>query len=313
MNSGRRIAEGGALLAVYCIILFITVNIPILSLITFFFLPVPFILVAIKEKFSWSIGFLFAALVLTPLIGTVMSLPATLLMGAAGVAIGLTLKRDKPLFVTFISTVFVFLGGFVLIYAISVLLFDVNYISAMSEQMEQSVEESMSIMDSIGQSSTEDMEKKLNDTLQTVNTLIPSLFVMASLIMSLLTLFAANPLLKKFSSKTLKWPHFRDLRLPKSLLWYYLITMLLTLFMNQDENGFVYMALTNLYFILQLFIMLQGYSLLFYISHVKQWPTAITVVLVVASLLVPLLTVIIRLLGIIDLGFPFRESLKKRK
>ncbi|MFD4816128.1 YybS family protein [Peribacillus butanolivorans] len=313
MNSGRRIAEGGALLALYCILLFITVQIPIVGAFTLFFLPVPFILVTNKQKISWALGYLFVASLLSILIATILSVPMTLLMGATGITIGYFLKKDKPMAPMFISAVLVFLGGTLLIYAASVLVFDVNYIEKSMVMVEESIDSSVGIMESFDQASTEQIKKRMYETIDLLNTLMPSLFVVTSVIMVLLIFFAAHPILKRFSDKTLKWPHFRDLRLPKSLLWYYLITMLLALFVNTDKNSFVYMAITNLFFILQFFILIQGYSLVFYISRVKSWTKAIPILIVVASLLHPIFITIIRFLGIIDLGFPFRETIKKKE
>ena len=60
----EKITEGGMLLAVYALLLFITVQIPFLGILRFFFLPVPFILVMIKEKLSWLFGFLAVASVI---------------------------------------------------------------------------------------------------------------------------------------------------------------------------------------------------------------------------------------------------------
>ncbi|CAH0298527.1 hypothetical protein SRABI96_04512 [Peribacillus sp. Bi96] len=314
MNSGRRIAEGGALLALYCILLFITIHVPIVGIITLFFLPIPFILVTIKQKLSWSLGYLFIASLLTILIATILSVPLTLLMGATGIAIGYFLKKDKPMAPMFIGAVLVFLGGTLVIYAASVLITDVNYIEESMVMVKESFDHSVGIMESFGQEPTEQVKKRLYESIDMLNTLMPSLFVLMSVIMVLLIFLAAHPILKRFSEKTLKWPHFRDLRLPKSLLWYYLITMLLALFVNTDKNSFVYMAITNLFFILQFFILLQGYSLIFYFAHVKSWAKAIPVSILVVSLLLPLpiITTVIRFLGIIDLGFPFREKIKKR-
>ncbi|MFE0506060.1 YybS family protein [Peribacillus butanolivorans] len=313
MNSGRRIAEGGALLALYCILLFITVHVPIVGIFTLFFLPIPFILVTNKQKISWALGYLFVASLLSILIATILSVPMTLLMGATGITIGYFLKKDKPMAPMFISAVLVFLGGILLIYAASVLVFDINYIEKSRVMLEESIDSSVGIMESFDQASTEQIEKRMHESIDLLNTLMPSLFVVTSVIMVLLIFFAAHPILKRFSDKTLKWPHFRDLRLPKSLLWYYLITMLLALFVNTDKNSFVYMAITNLFFILQFFILIQGYSLVFYISHVKSWTKAIPILIVVASLLHPIFITIIRFLGIIDLGFPFRETIKKKE
>ncbi|MFF2287350.1 YybS family protein [Peribacillus butanolivorans] len=313
MNSGRRIAEGGALLALYCILLFITVHVPIVGIFTLFFLPIPFILVTNKQKISWALGYLFVASLLSILIATILSVPMTLLMGSTGITIGYFLKKDKPMASMFISTVLVFLGGTLLIYAASVLVFDVNYIEKSMVMLEESIDSSVGIMESFDQAPTEQIEKRMHESIDLLNTLMPSLFVVTSVIMVLLIFFAAHPILKRFSDKTLKWPHFRDLRLPKSLLWYYLITMLLALFVNTDKNSFVYMAITNLFFILQFFILIQGYSLVFYISHVKSWTKAIPILIVVASFLHPIFITIIRFLGIIDLGFPFRETIKKKE
>ena len=73
------------------------------------------------------------------------------------------------------------------------------------------------------------------------------------------------------------------------------------------------MAIMNILFILQLFMLLQGFSFLFYISHVKGWVKAIPIILVVVSLLNPIMLTIVRILGIIDLSFPFREAISKTK
>ena len=142
---------------------------------------------------------------------------------------------------------------------------------------------------------------------------MPSLFVVTSVIMVLLIFFAAHPILKRFSDKTLKWPHFRDLRLPKSLLWYYLIAMLLALFVNTDKNSYVDMAITNLFFILQFFILMQGYSLVFYISHVKVWAKAIPILIVVVSLLNPIFITIVRIFRYNRFRISFSgDNLRKR-
>lgn len=313
MNSGRKIAEGGALLALYCILLFIVIYIPLLGFITFFFLPIPFILVSIKQKLSWTIGFWFVGLLLTILIGTVLSLPMTLLMGMTGITIGSFLKRDKPMAPMFISAVFVSLGGILATYAATVIFFEVNYIEQTMKMLEKSIDSSVEMMKSFGQAPNENVIQRMHDTIDSLNTLMPSLFVITSVIMVLLIFLAAHPILKRFSNKPLNWPRFQDLRLPKSLLWYYLITMLLALFVNTDKNDFVYMAITNLFFILQFFIMIQGYSLVFYFSDVKGWAKPIPILIVVVSLLLPIFAILIRFLGIIDLGFPVRETIKKKE
>ena len=50
LNSGRKITEGGVLLALYSVLLLMTIYLPIIGGILFFFLPIPFILMAIKHS-----------------------------------------------------------------------------------------------------------------------------------------------------------------------------------------------------------------------------------------------------------------------
>ena len=131
--------------------------------------------------------------------------------------------------------------------------------------------------------------------------------------LSYVFILAAQPFVKRFSDKKVKWPLFRNLRLPKSLLWYYIIVLLATLFLKLDNSSYFGMAVMNLLFILQLFIILQGFSLVFYISHVKGWVKAVPIIFVFISLLSPIIRPIVILLGIIDLSFPFREAITKPK
>ena len=84
-------------------------------------------------------------------------------------------------------------------------------------------------------------------------------------------------------------------------------------FYKMDDNSYLYMAIVNILFILQLFILLQGFSFIFYMSHLKGWVKAIPIILVVISLLNPIMLTIVRILGIIDLSFPFREAISKKK
>jgi uncharacterized protein YybS (DUF2232 family) len=313
LNNGRKIAEGGALLALYTILLFITVQFPFIGFLTFFFLPVPFILVAIKQPLRWSFGFLFAACLLSFLFGTIFSIPMALITGLTGIAIGYLLKKEQSTIIIFIASVLVFLVGTLAFYGISVWFLKVNYIEESMNMLKASMDTSMEMLEAIGQSPTEEVRKSIYTTIDMVNNLLPSLFVVSSAIMVILIFLAAKPILKRFSDKSLKWPPFKDLTFPKSLLWYYLITMILALVVNQTDSSYFYMVISNVLFILQLCMLLQGYSFIFYWVYLKEWSKAMPIIIIAVSFLIPLLQSIIRLLGIIDLGFPLRQNIVKKK
>jgi len=313
LNKGKKIAEGGMLLALYSILLFITINIPFLGMITFFLLPIPFVLVMIKETISWSIGFLAVASVLGIVIGTILSLPTVLLTGVLGIVIGYHVKHNKSTIQMFISSVLAFLVGSLLILIATNIILDINVVDETLTMVEESMETSFDMMDMLGQNVTDDVKQQMRDSIEMIPMLIPSMLVISAMVMAYIFILASQPFIKRFSDKVVKWPLFRELRLPKSILWYYLITLVATFFVNTDDHSYVNMAILNLMFILQLFILLQGFSLVFYISYVKGWVKFVPILITIVSLLNPIFLTIVRILGIIDLGFPFREAITKSK
>ncbi|MFJ8259109.1 YybS family protein [Peribacillus asahii] len=313
MNKGKKIAEGGMLLALYSILLFITINVPFLGMITFFLLPIPFVLVMIKETNSWSIGFLAVASVLGIIIGTILSLPTVLLTGVMGIVIGYHVKHNKSTIQMFISSILAFIAGSLLILIATNIILDMNVVDETLTMVEESMETSFDMMDMLGQNVTDDMKQQMRDSIEMIPMMIPSMLVISAMVMVYIFILASQPFIKRFSDKVVKWPLFRELRLPKSILWYYLITLVVTFFMNTDDHSYVNMAILNLMFILQLFILLQGLSFVFYISYVKGWGRFVPILITVVSLLNPIFLTIVRILGIIDLGFPFREAMTKSK
>lgn len=313
MNNGRKIAEGGVLLAVYVLLLFITVQIPFLGMITFFFLPIPFILVMLKENNSWLFGFLVVASVLSVIFGTVFSVPLTLFAGAVGIVIGYHLKNDKPVIQMFISTTLTVIACLIIFYSVTIFVAHMNIIEETMTMFEESMNESINTLNALGQPVPGNFEQTIRESMKMVRILLPSTLVISSMVLSYFMILAAQPFVKRFSNKTMKWPLFRNLRLPKSLLWYYIFVLIATLFIQVDEGSYFSMAVTNILYILQLFLVLQGVSFIFYVSHVKGWVKAIPIVLVVISLLNPLLLTLVRILGIIDVSLPFREAISKQK
>lgn len=313
MYSGRKITEGGVLLALYSVLLLMTIYLPIIGGILFFFLPIPFILMALKHSTAWTFGFLLIASVLTLIFGTMFAIPLTLLMGLTGITIGYCLKSEQPFIMLFVNTVLVVLGMILAVLGGTIWLFKINFIEEFFAIVDDSMAKSTEILEGFGQTISKEKLETVNDMFEMMNTLLPTLLVLASVIIVLLFFLVSQPFIKRFSTMKIQWPLFRELQLPKSLLWYYLLTMVLTLVVNPEKTSFMYLALVNLMFILQILILLQGYSLVFYFAHVKKWPKIIPYLVLVGSFILPIVQSIVRILGIIDLGFPFRQSIAKKK
>ncbi|WP_108672262.1 YybS family protein [Peribacillus acanthi] len=312
MTQGKKIAEGGVLLAIFSSLIFLSIQIPILGIVLMWFMPVPFILFAAKNTISWSVGFVLVSTLLATLFGTLVAAPTAMMIGFMGITIGSFINRNKQALDTYIAAVLVFLGSVLVFYGVAALFFDFNIIKISMDMTKEAITQSQEIMKKLGQPENKALIDRLEAAMKLGEILLPSLIVVSSMVMVMMFFYASNPLVKRFSGKKLALLAFREIRLPKSLLWYYLIVMLATYFINPIPEQFLYTVLMNLIFMLQFLMLLQGYSFIFYFCYEKKWPKALAVITTLLSLIVPVLLFFIRFLGIIDLGFNLREKIQKK-
>ncbi|WP_409290860.1 YybS family protein [Peribacillus sp. SCS-37] len=311
MANGRKIAESAALLAVFCILVFLSIQLPVLGTLLLFILPLPFILVAGKHSLGWALGVLAAGTLVSSIIGTLLFAPVALLFGGTGVVIGYHIRKGSSFGTIYISSVLTFLIGFTGLFVFSIVFLEQNVLEATVEMFKDSLKQSSQLLEGLGQNPDEAM-KRLNDSLDMLMVLAPSLFVVTSMVMVILILLAVTPIIKRLGRIGIKWPPIRNLQLPKSILWYYLIVLILSFFIDVSQKDTIYMVIVNILYVLQLLLLLQGYSLLFFYSRLKGWPKALTWFIVILSFLVPIFHYAVRILGIMDLGFKLRETLSKK-
>ncbi|MCM3693994.1 YybS family protein [Neobacillus niacini] len=314
MKNVRKLTEGAILLAAFAVLLLLTIYVPLLGMIVNLFLAVPFMLFAAKNDGKSIFVFIIASLLLSFIVGSIMSLPLTLAYGTTGVVIGYLIQRKKNMGVLFIAGTLVFLVNLIIIYASSIVLFKVDMITEMIEIMRESLNVSADIMKNFG--NTQDSEKVLeqfNNGLNLIKTLIPTLFVLSSFFIVLIMQLVSFPIIKRFGVKVEKWKSFKDISLPKSILYYFLLTLILSMFMKPEEGTFWYMAIINMTYILQFLMVLQGYTFIFYYLDQKGVSKAISITIAIVSFIIPIFLYIVGILGIIDLGFDLRKGFTKKE
>ncbi|WP_052343888.1 YybS family protein [Bacillus massiliigorillae] len=314
MNKSRGLAEGGVLLAIYAVMLFIVMYIPFAGTIMMFLLPVPFILYGIKHDIKWSFFLLGTAVLLTLVIGSVMAIPITIMFGLVGTIMGYYIRTNKSKLQMFIVSVLVFIACLLFMFVISIVFFDFNIITETVNLLNQAIDQSASIISSASQGEQiQPMIDKFKSSLEFVEMLLPSFLVISSIIFVAIIFVACKPIINRVSNQKFEIEPIRDITLPKSLLWYYLFIMVVSLVFNPEQGSFSFSVISNLLIALQFFILIQGYSLLFYFSHAKGLSKAIPVTVTIFTFLVPIFISFIRILGIIDLGFPIREKITNNK
>lgn len=313
MKNVRKLTEGAMLLAVFTVIMLITFYMPLLGFLNLF-LPLPFILFAGKNDWKWALVFLAAAIGLSLITGSILSVPAAFGFGTTGVVMGMLIRRQKDRFNVLLAGSFVFLINLIIMYGVSILFFQIDVINEMINTMKQSLNMSADMLKSLGQEKeAERTVQQFQTAFDLFRTLLPTLLVASSFIIVFIIQLVNYPIIKRFGIEIKNWKPFKDIRLPKNLLWVFLVTLLANMLINPEEGTYWFAALLNLTYILQMLMVFQGYTFLFYYFDVKGMSKALSITLAVVSFLIPILLYIIGILGIIDLGFDLRRYLVKKQ
>lgn len=307
MKNVHKLTEGAILLAIFAVLLLITIYVPVLGLVVNLFIALPFIMFSAKNDRKSSLVFLIGALLISFIVGTVFAIPLALSYGLTGIIIGDFIRQKKNRIAGFIAGVIVFLITIVAQYAVSVVLLDMDIIKESIQAFGESLDKSIELLENFGQTLDPTMIEQFKTSIQMLETLIPSVFVMASFLIVLIIELVSFPIAKRFGLDVPRWKPFRELTLPRSLLWYYLLVLLATLLLNPEQGTYWYTALANLSFILQFFMVFQGLSFVYYISYQKGFPRFVPILTTVLMFLLPIVLYIVRILGIIDLGFNLRN------
>ncbi|MFT4414570.1 YybS family protein [Fredinandcohnia humi] len=309
MKNTKIITEGAMLLAVYSILLLVSLYVPIIGMVLGFLLPIPFILFTVKYQVKQTILFMVIGLFLSGLLGSIMGVTYAITFGITGIVLGELVKRKRTGIELFLGASLSYLSTILLLYIATITILQIDVIALLTESSRESFEMAKSMMEATGTPANAQTFAQLKAALDMTQYMIPSLFVFLAMLLAFITVLSIYPILKRLRVQMNPFPPFREVTFPKSILWYYLLILLFS-FMEIEEGTFAYSAFLNFFFILQLFIVIQGISFIHFFCYQKKIPKAIPVIL---TILTPFLLYIIRILGIIDLGFQLRERVTKKK
>lgn len=307
MNPIRSIIEGVILTVLYAIFLIAVLYIPLLGSLFLFILPVPFIVYVTRHTIKKGLLLLTVALFITYMIGSVATLPVTFMFGTTGLVMGYIYSLRKSAYAVLLSGSLSFLVNFLLLFIITNVFFHINFIEDTQKMMYQSMETAEKMVGALGQPT--DQLALMYESIKIISYIAPSAMVLTSIVLTFVTQFFANQVLRRFKNDIKPFPPLRQWTFPKSLLWYYLIVTII--FMTGLEEGTIlFTIIMNLLIVLEIIMTIQGFSFLFFYFHKNRKSLTIPVVIVIVTLFMPFLLYIIRMLGIIDLGFDLRKRMK---
>ncbi|KAA0743176.1 DUF2232 domain-containing protein [Bacillus sp. AY3-1] len=309
MKNTKFITEGAALLAIYAMLLLISMYVPILGTVVTFALPLPFILLTIRYRLSNAFVIFTAALFITVIVSQPMNLVKTTMFGLIGIVLGYMYKKQKKPVEILMAGTLAYLIGIMLIYVASIKFFNIDLMKQMQNMLNESMAQSEKIVTAAGMPISKEQKElfaQFNDVLQT---LFPSLLVMVSVCFSWITVMISGSVLRKLKHDVIPWPKFKDIQLPKSIVWYYVIFILLSTFIKVEPTSYLHMVFSNLYVIFALLLVLQGLTFIAFLAHSKGFTKGVPIISFIVCMFIPMLFPLVTILGIIDLGISLRSKI----
>lgn len=300
------------MMSIFSVMMLFYLYVPLLSIIFFLAAPIPIILYTIRHGLKKGIAAGAIGIVISFLIGSMAGLMSAPILIAAGLGMGVFYSRRQP-GNAIITGALIYLFSFLISFVVSVQLFQIDIMSIAKESIEQMMPMVESVLKQSG-ASEKDIAKQLKQFKEMQDmalSALPVALLIAVTLMAFVNHWFVRPLLKRFVSDMPLLKKFKDMRLPKSMVWYYLLTLLLML-IQTEKGSFLWLVQTSAFQILFILVLIQGFSFLFYYCHEKNISKAVPIFAIVLTVFFPPIGVIVRIIGIADIGFDLREKVKNK-
>ncbi|KFN03061.1 DUF2232 domain-containing protein [Bacillus clarus] len=312
MKRTRFITDGAALLAVYAVLLLVSMYVPILSAVVTFALPLPFILFMVRYKFSSTCMFFVSALFITIIVSQPISLVKTVMFGLIGIVLGYMYKKEKKPVEILLVGALAYLISFVMIYVGSIKFFNIDLMKQMQDMFNGFIGKGEQMMNAAGQPLTKEKKELLGQFNDLLRILLPSLLAMVAVMYSWFTLLMTGNVLKRLKHNVTPFPQFRNMQFPKSIVWYYVIFILLSTFMEVESTSYLHMVFSNLYAAFSILLVFQGFSFIAFLAYEKGYTKAVLIITFIVCMFIPMLFPLVTILGIIDLGISLRSKIQSK-
>lgn len=314
MNQSKQLTDGALMAGVFIVLVLIAAFIPFVSLIASVLLPIPFIIYAYRYNWRPSLLLLVVISLLTILFATFISLPLAIIPGLGGMMIGVAMHKQLTPYETWARGTVGFIFGFLFTYIFAQLVMDINLMQVYEQMIQQSFDQTKHFFKQFGMGSDVDEQMKLFEKqLPLIMNLFPMLLVIGALFMAFLSQWIGYKVMNRLEKKTFRFPPFRQLTFPVTIIWLYFIALLIS-FMNLNPEGYVAISTQNIMNLLGFFMTIQGVSFIFFFAYKKKLSKTLPIIVTIfIVLLSPFLIPLVRILGIIDLGFRLRERIDVKK
>jgi uncharacterized protein YybS (DUF2232 family) len=139
--------------------------------------------------------------------------------------------------------------------------------------------------------------------------MIPMMIIMIAVFYTLITHWLGRILLTRLWKPVPKLKPMKEWMLPRSMVWYYVIVLVLNMFVVMDTGSTLSVIILNSHPLVTYAFGLQAVGFLFFVADLKGWNRTLPIVALILLLFIPSL---LAWIGVIDVAFPLRKWAKER-
>ncbi|MCK0469805.1 YybS family protein [Halalkalibacter sp. APA_J-10(15)] len=305
MRDTKTMTEGAILAAIVTILLLLTLYVPLINTIIMWALPLPFVVFTFRRGLKAGTVLLLVSSFLGFILGGgVLAIIPAIMFGTAGMVIGEIHRRGLSGFAVLLGASLAYIVHILLLFVGMTLLVGQSPMQLAADLTRDQMELVERTLGGMGQMNTE----MLDEALDTLLYLAPVAIVFSGILLAIITVLLSYFVLKRLGHDVKKLPPFRHWAFPKSFLWYYLVVLIVAL-IGVEEGTVMFTVVQNLMMLLGFVLTIQGFAFIFFYCHHKKVSIALPIIIVVASFILLPIIEIIRIVGIIDLGFDLRKRI----
>ncbi|MBD2847998.1 DUF2232 domain-containing protein [Paenibacillus sp. IB182496] len=234
--------------------------------------------------------------------------PGALMLGifflVPAIVMGHLYRRGAQARTVIMAVSLTLLAEFLLELLVFSVLLDISLIGEMTKQVRLMFAE-LTAQTPAGQMWDPQMTEQLIKTLVHA---IPLVLILISFLCAVVAHWVARRVLRAaYGTEVAGAKPARDWMLPRVLVWYYLIALVLDLFVPAGDDSYLTVVLVNLIPLLRFAFSIQAIGFFFYVAYQRGWSKAVPLLLAIPVLIFPPLS----LIGVLDVAFPIRKSFKK--
>lgn len=305
-NQTKALVQGSMMVAIFTVLMTMAAYVPFIFIIALIVAPLPIAWYSANYNRKSSILVGIASALLTFLTSGIIMLPFALIMGLLGLIIGEAIHLKKSKLYLLISSGIAMLISFAFIHLCTMFVANINIVQTSLQFARENYEQSLELAKQLSGQMTITPEQ-LDMMFKTMELTVPATITITAFLIAFVVITVNVPLLGRLGLVVPKFAPFHEMRLPRAVLWYYMIVLSINLFLRPESGSMLDVIVLNISYILWLLLILQGISLIHYFIASKGLPNAVKWVATILA--IPLSSFII-LLGIIDLGFDVRSLME---